>query len=420
MNKYSNKIDFSYKYKTILRSSVSWNRVINEFVEIDSSDYNYDLAKLKVNYNYKRYYTGKFDYEVERTIDSKKTRQYYQVTEGYGTYRREIDSNGNYIYIPDEYGDYNYYLIDTGEQFPLTGVRLFLDSYIDLPEKEIDNNITFWLSRLDFDFSLKLEEKSTRNDMFETLFFQNLSSMESDSSTKFGLVEFDGNVYLLRGKKHSFEYRYYKYDFVNSLNSLSQIERTRKHSFSMRNKFYKRNSLILKTTYSYQNLFSGSSSFYSSFTNSNRDIFSHSLLEYLSFTFNHSSNLSLRLKYRYDEDINSSEGLFSHLIEAVPSFSFSFLKKGKVRTEFSFVELFTFDANDNFYNGNSGDDEANYIYLPYPMGEGNSFGESYKWKVSFDYNINNYISSRIAYDGRKLSRDDEVTHELSAEMRMTF
>ena len=417
MNKYSNTIDFSYKYKTILRSSISWNRVLNEFVEIDSSNFSYDLAKLKVNYNYKRYFSGKMDYEVERTIESKKTRQYYQVTESYGNYRREIDNNGNYIYIPDEYGDYNYYMIDTGEQFPLTGVRFFLDSYIDLPEKEIDNNITFWLSRLDFDFSLKLEEKSTRNDILETLFFQNLSSMESDSSTKFGLIEFDGNVYLLRGKKHSFEYRFYKYNFTNSLNtSLNQIDRNRKHSLSMRNKFYKRNSFILKTTYSYQNQFSGNNSF----SYSNLDILSHSILEYLSFTFNHSSNISLRLKYRYDEDLNSAEDLFSHLIEAVPSFSFSFLKKGKIRSEFSFIELFTFDENNNFYNSNQSNDVLSYIYLPYQMGEGNSFGESYKWKISFDYNINNYISSRVSYDGRKLSRDDEVIHELSAEVRMTF
>ena len=255
--------------------------------------------------------------------------------------------------------------------------------------------------------------------MFETIFFQNLSSMETDSSTKFGLIEFDSNVYFLRGKKHSFEYQFHKYDFINDLNSLSQIERTRKHTISMRNKFYKRNSLILKTTYLYQDLFSGSSSSYSSVNNSDKKIFSHSVLEYLSFTFNHSSNLSLRIKYRYDEDINSSDGLFSHLIETVPSFSFSFLKKGKIRTEFTFTELFTFDDNDKFYNG-SDDDETNVIYLPYQMGEGNSFGESYKWKVSFDYNINNYISSRVGYDGRKLSRDDEVTHELSAEVRMTF
>jgi len=418
MNKYSNTVDLSYKYGTTLRSSVSWNKVVNEFVKIDSSDYNYDLANLKLSYNYKRYYTGKLDYAVERTIESRKTRQYYLVTEGYGNYRREIDNNGDYIYIPDEYGDYNYYLIDTGEQFPLTGARLFLDSYIDLPEKEVNDNVIFWVSRLDFDFSLKLEEKSTRNDMYKTLFFQKLNSMETDSSTKLGLIEFDGNVYLLRGKKHSFEYRYHKYDFVNSLSSLNQIEKTRKHTFSMRNKFFKRNSLILKTTYSYNELFSGSSSSYYNSSNSNKDIFSHSVLENISFTFNHSSNLSLRLKYRYDEDINSSIGLFSHLIEAVPGFSFSFLKKGKIRTEFTFTELFTFDENDNFYNGS--DDVANYIYLPYQMGEGNSFGESYKWKISFDYNINNYISSRINYDGRKLSRDDDVTHELSAEVRMTF
>jgi hypothetical protein len=87
-----------------------------------------------------------------------------------------------------------------------------------------------------------------------------------------------------------------------------------------------------------------------------------------------------------------------------PGFSYSFLRRGRARAEFSWTHV--------------GVDRTD-LPLFYTMAGGKKRGNNYEWSFNLDYRLHQYVTALISYTGRS-EPDRMVIHSGRAEMRAFF
>lgn len=384
----SNLFTTDYRWGTVLKSTLLWNRQENYYLQADSQNQKYDLAGTKQFFNWRDKVRGSLEYEAGKTEENKKIRSYYKVTEGYGGYKL---INGQFV--PDEYGEYASYIINSENYFPVTSVKLYGELSLDPEEESTNDNISYWLSRFDFDGRWRLEEKS-RWPNPEEIILLNLSHFRSDSTLN-GLFEADQTLYFLQNQRFNLEYRYYYSDRLNnSYLKNGEIENQVKHTIGSRQRW--KNGFITRLSAEY-----GTSDI--SYLNSSflaRNIVTQTLKSSISYELNREWRTTLALRYRKDTDNKKDE--ISHLFEISPGIEVQFLEKGRIFADCNYY-LVKADA-----------------LLPLQMADGYKEGGNWKWQLNSSYNITDKVSSSLNYNGRKLIVDEQAIHELSMEIRMSF
>lgn len=384
----SNLLSTDYRWGTILRSTLLWNHQENFYQQADSQNMKYDLADTKHFFNWQDKVRGSLEYEAGKTEENKKIRSYYKVTEGYGGYSL-IDGQ----FVPDEYGEYASYIINSDNYFPVTSVKLYGELYLDPDDKAVNDNISYWLSRFDFDGRWRLEEKSRWQNP-EEIILLNLSRFRSDSTLS-GLFEADQTLYFLQNQRYNLEYRYHYSDRLNnSYLKNGEIENQVKHSLGSRQRWKSGFITRLGAEYGTSDISYLNSSFQA------RNIVTQTLKSSLSYELNREWRTTLALRYRKDTDHKKEE--VSHLYEISPGLEVQFLEKGRIFADCNYY-LVKADA-----------------LLPLQMADGYKEGGNWKWQLNGSYNITDKVSSSLNYSGRKMVIDEQAIHELSMEVRMSF
>ena len=375
-------------WSSSLRSDLLWNRRDIHYAIKDSSDTTTDLLRNSINYNYDNRYTLDIDYEVNSSFESSSIKVYYETEPGEGSYALV---NGEYIL--DDNGDWDFYIKTHGKKVPLTTVKASLNYDLDFEEIEENRNINYWLSRFDTYGSLSIEEKSSTEDRVELLLL-NFDQLQNDS-TIYGSIEFENN--LLFNKEYRKWYLDLGYYFSNRVmkqyvnESEKQKIRRYEPAIVLSNKKY-----YSKFTYGYET----EKLFYIDSDISSKDIIKNYYKLNLSFYPSYSTTVSSLFKYGYDNDKNRDQDV--NYFEISPELSYSFMRKGVVRLGATYFRA----ISDHTYSVS--------------LADGYTKGENYRVNLNGNYNINNYFTFNLGYNGRKLSRDLEFIHELNAELKLEF
>lgn len=393
LDSYINNLDVSYNYGTVLRNNFLWIKKMDYFQYGDSANTSYDLARLRSDYNYKSRYYGSLEYELTKTEEVKKARIFYETEEGEGEFSYDPVEDE---YYPDEDGDYNYFTINSGTSIPVTGVKFNLEMFFDLEEKNVNDDITYWLSRFDFDTKIKIEEKSRAKNINDIIFL-NFTTFQEDSTVS-GTLEFSERIYFLaQNRPLSFEY-YYNYSdrFSNTYLSAfdNKLTKSRRHELTVKNTFGK---LSFRTSGGYEtdkisNLTS---------TVTSNDIISRIFKEKITYMFDYGSRVSFETKYLHENDHKSNVTI--DMVELSPSGTYAYSSNGNVRVGFTYVKVIS-------------DSDA----ISYHLAEGYKKGDSYKWSTNFLYYISDSMTASVNYLGDYLPENEKTTHEMSAELRLNF
>jgi hypothetical protein len=382
----SNSLEYKGRYSTNLTSELVWNWISNTVV--DSSDNYYNLISAKSNYNYKRNYRVFASYETERTLEYNKLKYFYKVEEGRGNYRL-VDGE----YIPDEFGDYNYYIVNMDDPRSATGVKLDLRTYIDIPDMKNNENILYWLSRIDIEENIRIEERSLTKDPLD-LILLNLPTFQNDS-TIIGTIESETKLYFLKKGNTGLNY------------SLKLIERLRNDYIFYGEKDENTEQYLefrtkynaIRTKFGYKN--SRSLKYQVNPTFVTDDLNKNNVNLDVSYDFNKNLKFTINVGYGLEEEI--VRNINSKELSIMPSFSFAFLRNGILRSSFKFINV-----------------SSNADDIPYSMNAGLGKGQSYKWNSTANYSFSKSIKGNLYYTGRYYSYDSKPFHELRLEVRMEF
>ncbi|MBN1971312.1 MAG: hypothetical protein JXR48_17595 [Candidatus Delongbacteria bacterium] len=388
---FSETHDMTFSSDNIWNSSLSsnlfWNRRVTDYAGSDSSDVSVDLIQNNISYNYDDVYTFDINYNASRKYEDIKAKVFYQTEPGEGSYSL---INGEYYYDPE--GDWDYFVRSSGKVKPLTSVNFNFEYYIDLNEVET-SNIYYWMSRLDFDGSVDLEESSTLKST-EKLLFLIPSSFQTDSTVT-GNFDFDNSVWINKINRKL----YYEYNFLYSQSLSRQYSNEMEMGKRVRHKtgIYSRlESFFIRGYLNWEN----NKIEYLNSSLPLRDIQKKDYKLIVDYTYDYGLTFGNEVKYGVDRDFNRVEK--ADYLAYSPEVSYSFLSKGiaKVKAFFYFVD--------------SSEKEAGKL--------SDGYGDGFSMRSSFScrYYISEILNFNVEYQFRKLNYEKESSHELTAELRLEF
>ncbi|MBN2789294.1 MAG: hypothetical protein JXR69_03820 [Candidatus Delongbacteria bacterium] len=382
----SNLMEYKGRYSTNLISEVMWNWVSNTVK--DSSDSYYNLISARSNYNYKSNYRIFLGYETERTLVYNKIRHFYEVEDGTGDYRY-VDGE----YIPDEFGNYNFYIISLDDPKAATGVKFNLRTFFDIPDIANNDNIMYWLSRIDLEQNVNIEERSLTETPLDIVLLK-IPTFQNDS-TVFGIIESDTKLYFIKkgttGINYSVKFlRKLMNEYVYSgekdeITDQTLEFRTKISDLSINLNFQRSNYLKYQINPRFIT-----------------DELSRNKLNISTFyDINKQIRLLFDLGYGLEEELIRK--ITTQEVSLNPSIKFSFHRNGIIRSSFKIINITTDSAN-----------------IPYMMNSGLGKGLSYSWNSTANYNFSKSIKGNFYYTGRYYSYDTKPFHELRIEIRMEF
>jgi len=383
---YSNSAEIKSRISSVLYSEALWSKVVNKFTSRDSTDTDYDQLEFRINYNKSDMYRIYAEYATERTRFIPKVRTYYKVEEGTGSF---VFADGEYF--PDEFGNYDYYTAISDEGKDVTGVKFDLKTYFDFKDRNSNDNITYWLSRIDIEQSIFLYEKTTDPDIAEIMFL-NIKKFQSDSTVS-GTIDSKTTLSFMKKNRNSYDYSYY-YRKNMSGEYLNYTE----------NSLLKEHTAVYthrsdKFTHRFKGRLSNSSRY-----GSGGSLSDELGKKYYSYNIRHNINASTYYftEIEYGNETESVRDIVSDSYRIFSGITSGIFGKGIVRSEAEAVRIFC-DGQ-----------------IPFTMNSGYGSGWSYKWRVSSDYEFSASVTGSLSYNGRFLSNDPKPFHELKAEILMNL
>ncbi len=384
LRRYINTAQIRSRISSILNSEIFWSRSDNVFRSADSSDTKFDQLNFKLNFNDRDRYRIFAEYETERTVYFPKVRTFYKVAEGTGSYTY---NNGEYFY--DDFGNYDYYVSASDRSKELNGVKLDIKSYFDFEDRQSNDNILYYLSRIDIEQDLKISEKTSGEKIYD-LIFLNLSEFQTDSTVA-GTIESRTGLYFMKKSSNSYEYRF---NYIK--NRFSEYSN------------YSDNSLLKEHMIAYKNISGKVTNFSRGKYSENErvsigDIKTDDIAKkYVSYgiKYNFNRNSFVSGEFEYGNENEKIRKIVSDSYRISVSLNVVIVSGWILRLGFDAVEVVSENS------------------LPYSMNSGYGTGWSYKWNLSSDYKYNDSVRANLVYTGRYLSSDPKPFHELKAEVIM--
>ena len=386
LDSYSNSAEIKSRISSVLYSEALLSKVVNKYTSEDSTDTDYDQLEFRINYNKSDMYRIYAEYATERTHFIPRVRTYYEVEEGTGSF---VFVDGEYF--PDEFGNYEFYteLSDAGKN--VTGVRFDLKTYFDFKDRNTNDNIAYWLTRIDIEQSLFLYEKTTDPDIAEIMFL-NINKFQSDSTVT-GTIDSKTTLSFMKKSRNSYDYSYYYRKYLNcEYQNYAENSLIKEHSaaYTYRSdKFTHRLKGRMSNGSRYE-----SAGFLTDEINK----------KYLTYNFRH--NITAGTYYftelEYGKETESVRVIESDSYKISSGINSGMFGKGIIRSTVEAVRIFS-DGQ-----------------IPYTMNSGYGRGWSYKWSVSSDYGFSTSVTGSLSYNGRFLANDPRPFHELKADIRMNL
>ena len=364
-----------------------------QFQEMEGANSKVDLIYTKLNYApLKGAVQTQVDYQVSNTQDSRKQRIPVDVGEGKGDY---ILEDGEYI--PDPDGNWVFRTETVGDSIPVTdltvGLRLRLTPHRAVAERS--GGVLDFMRNLSSDTFVKIGEKTTEQDKM-AIYLLRLDKFQRDDTTLRGEIFFRQDFFLFPQRRDvGVRLRYQSADQENN-QYISGGEENLRIKRSIRIDLAPGNRPMLRLEYEHENRFRKLEDVPKS------RIRADDLSVEGTFYPERSLELSLKTEFRGDQDAVGQTR--SRMISLSPRVSYSFLVKGKLRSDFGWAYVTA---------------EPEGTAISWEMAQGNSVGSNYRYSLSVDYRLNQYISATTSYSLR--SQPGRPTrHTGRAEMRAFF
>lgn len=364
-----------------------------QFQELAGTDSKVDLIQTKVNYSpLQGAVQAQVDYQVSNAQSSQKRRIPVDVGEGKGEYRLEDGE-----YIPDSDGNWIFRIVTEGDSIPVTdlaaGLRLRLTPHRAVDEKA--GGVIGLLRKFSTDTFVRIDEQTTEKNK-KSIYLLNLNKFQQDSTTIRGEISLQQDLFLFPDRRDvGVRLRYQTTDRENN-QYISGGEENLRIARSIRVDLAPRNRQMLRLEYGHENKFRKVEDVPRSRIRA--DNFS------VEGTFQPQSSLELSLGGQLRGDRDAVGQTRSRMFSLEPKTSYSFLVHGRLRTEFEWAHV-------------SAEPEGTAI--SWEMAQGNRVGDNYRWSLSVDYRVNQYVSSTVSYSLR--SQPGRPTRHLGrAEMRAFF
>ncbi|ACF13939.1 hypothetical protein Ctha_1480 [Chloroherpeton thalassium ATCC 35110] len=414
-------------FTTKLKMTYRLREFTERFRLLGNSNSETILFRLQTRYSP---WNGAFEtellYNVSTEKVSKTDRLYVAVDQGDGSYIWE-DANDNGLkefseYVPISYtselgDDSLQYVLTTypsDELVPVIDLTTNLRFRIR-PFRVITSPHTFLekaAEAISTETLFRIEESSTEEDL-KQIYLLNLSKFQNDSTTVSGQITFQQDVHFYENKLTNVRLRY------QQQRSLSQ------YTLGIERKLYLERSLRFVTRLGYELGFefnvessynrniaveTDSEDSYGS-TGREYEITSYLLGPDISYRPVQDLELGLEFEYerRADEFAKNQSG--GKLAEATLttlklSSSYSLRGKGLISARISRTETRLKNT-----------DDSNAVY---ELTSGNSSGNTYIWRLNFDYRLSRYITSSLNYEGRAVPSSSSLIHTATAEIRAVF
>jgi len=315
-----------------------------------------------------------------------------EVGEGQGDYRLEDGE-----YIPDPDGDWIFRVETVGDSIPITdleaGIRLGLAPHRAVSEQT--SGLMGWLRNLSTDTYLKIDEETTEKDKLAIYLLQ-LDRFQRDETTVRGEITYQQDINLFPQRRDvGLRLRYLSSDRENN-QYITGGEENLRIERSVRLDLAPGNRPLLRVEYAHQNRFRKVEGVPKS------RIRTDDLSAKGTIYPSRGMELSLESEWRGDRDAVGQTS--SRLISLTPGASYSFLSQGRVRTELTWATV-------------TSDPEG--ASISWEMAQGNRVGDNYRWNLTADYQINQYVSATVTYTLRA-QPDRDTRHTGRAEMRAFF
>ena len=376
-----------------LTLSAEYTRRTLRYQEVSGTNSQVDLIRSRTSYSpLSGAVRAQLDYQVANRQASQRRRIPIEVGEGQGDYRLEDGE-----YIPDPDGDWIFRIETVGDSIPITdleaGIRLGLMPYRALGEEV--SGLLGWLRNLSTDTYLKIDEETTEEDKV-AIYLLRLDRFQRDETTVRGEITYQQDINLFPQRRDvGLRLRYLSSDRENNQYVTGGEENLRIER-SIRADLAPGNRPLLRVEYAHQNRFRKvegvpRSRIRADDLSAKGTVYPYSGME-----------LSLESEWRGDRDAVGETS--SRLIALTPGASYSFLSQGRLRTEFTWATV-------------TADPEGSSI--SWDMAQGNRVGNNYRWSLTADYQINQYVSATLTYSLRS-QPGRETRHTGRAEMRAFF
>ncbi len=381
--RHTNTVRMTNRIGSYLSSEAVWTDVYNDHK--DSADTRYDVISCITNFNMENRYRIFAEYSTERNGFYPKVRTYYRVPEGTGDF---IYYEGEYF--PDDFGNFSYYVSQSDDPIKVSSVKLDVRSFFDFKDTE-DDNILYWLSRIDVEQDISIYEKSRSENEAEIMFL-NLASFQGDSTVG-GTIGSKTSLFFLKKEKLGMDYCFnFKKDMLREFLNYSE------------NKLLNEHNLVLRRTEGdFTSRLSGSTASIkrSGAADTRLDDLTKRYVSYY-FRHNFKTDMSYSAEIEYGVENESVRHAESESYRLTTGISAGFNSKGVFRSGLDIIRV---------------DSEGR---IPLTMNSGYGKGMSYKWSAAADYSFSRNIFGNMIYNGRLLSYDRRSFHEMKIEIRMEF
>lgn len=322
------------------------------------------------------------NYQMSQEHLPLKEKVYLEVEEGRGNYRFDKEHNE---YVPVERGNYllRYLLTDRyrGVKGMKMGTTLDIKWGSLLPQKKSGIPLYgFWKSMRTRSL-FRIEDKGPVHGGASAQSFS-FSESRMDTSTFFGNASFLQEIFLF--ENHSAISVRMRLNYRNTLSNQFQNEGERRRSgeHSVRVQWNLNQQWSLQTDLTSKSLLRLYN--YNRFLH--RDIHSKRMDNDLYYRPNHRVEYSLQFHFGKERNIVSPEATEITLIGFTPGFRYSLTQRGRLQGNFDWYQI---TAN------------TPIRALPYEMADGRNVGATYEWRLNFEYQIAQHITSNIEYRGER-------------------
>jgi len=394
------------KYSSNLNLSILNKKFENDFKKLGFADNETVLIKTQHNFNFgKRLVKGAIFYEAVTEKSSRFERIFIRVPQGAGNYSYLGDINKNGIADENEFeptlydGDYISTTYPTDELFPVVDLKFNTRWSFDLSQYFKENAAFSKLLRaLSSETSWRIDENSKESDISK-IYFLNLSSFLSDSTTLRGSNTFTQDLFYDKNKRDfSLRLRYIQKKYLNNFSAGIEEGYLRERSIKLRIGLIK--EILNQTEYiNKTDLVSAQLN-----SNRNRELISDEL----------TTEFSYRPYPRWEVGLKFVAGTTNDSYPQTPTeitfnsqelrINYSFFTKGRIRGEL--------ERNEYLVNT-----EENYI--PFEITKGNAVGKNYILRIIFEYKIGTNLQTTVNYMGR-FHGSGRVLNTFRAEARAFF
>ncbi|MDZ7344497.1 MAG: hypothetical protein ONA90_08275, partial [candidate division KSB1 bacterium] len=361
-----------------------------------------DLADFRLRFSpYKRAIDSDWQYQITTTQVAVQQRVFFRVPPGEGNY---IFNPALNEYVPQRFGDYILRVIPTEDFVPVVELRTRLNLRVkfgDLFRGASPKSWKRYLLPVSTETFIRIEEKTRDPDIGE-IYKLNLAHFLSPEYTIFGGQSLRQDIYLWENRRErSLRYR------VIVLRELSNqfIDEGLLQRDQWRHELRLTLSLTPKLSSQTEIIFNRDDKIFQESTRQDRLVRNRGGVVDLSYRPRSAWEIAAAVGASFDEDRAYTEPTKARAVLFKPRTTYSLRGMSRLSAEVEWINVTVTPSN---------------RALPYELANGNRPGTTYRWNLTFEYRVSNFVNFFASYLGHKEPDRAKIFHLAKMEIRAFF